>query len=47
MIVNFCKATRRDTPCYQLNIAGVGLIISYETVIAASYNGRYIRRNND
>ena len=47
MIVNFGKATRRDTPCYYLNVAGVDMVISYETVIAASYGGKCIRRNND
>jgi hypothetical protein len=46
-LVRFRKGTDRNTQCYELYIADVRLIISYQTVIAARYGGEMIRRHND
>lgn len=40
------EATNRNTKCLYLDVAGVGMVVSYTTVVAASYRGHRIRRTN-
>ncbi len=46
MLAKFSKATNRNTSCYILRIAGVEMVISYETIVGASYRGTRIKRDN-
>ena len=46
MIIRFTAGTNRNTKCYDLEVAGVGMLISYETIVAASYRGERMRRRN-
>lgn len=41
------RLPNRNTKTFQLDIFGVGLLVSYETVVAADYKGTKIRRRNE
>lgn len=43
-ILNFHKATNRNTPAYGIAIGALRVCISYETVVAVQYRGQEIRR---
>ena len=45
--INFYKATSRSTPCYWIKVAGVELLISYETIVAVFVHGHCARRGKD
>lgn len=46
-MIQFKNATNRKTPCYYLDVGRVGMVISYETIVAACYKDERIRRIND
>ena len=45
-MIKFSKATGRNTPVYDLHIGRLAVLISYETVVAASYRGKHYRLAN-
>lgn len=45
-MISLCEATNRNTKCLYLDVAGVGMVVSYTTVVAAAYKGEKIRRIN-
>lgn len=45
-MITIREATDRNTKCLYLDVGGVGMVVSYTTVVAASYAGRRIRRVN-
>lgn len=45
-MIHLSEATRRNTRCLDLNIFGVATLVSYTTVVAASYRNERIRRIN-
>lgn len=45
-MIRLREATTRNTKCLYLDVAGVSMVVSYTTVIAARYRGERIRRAN-
>lgn len=45
-MIRFSKATNRNTKCYWIHVNDLTVLISYETVVAASYNGQHVRLDN-
>lgn len=45
--VDFRLALNRNTKCYRLRIGGLHLCISYDTIIAAQFGNKFLRRDNE
>lgn len=46
-LLEFSKATTRDTPCYWIWIDKIRILISYETPVAFVYKNNKYRRGKD
>lgn len=45
-MIRFSNATNRNTKCYWVQVNDLTVLVSYETIVAASYNGQHVRLDN-